>query len=169
MFICDLSFKNYFSQFECLLIYLSKCLIWISMTKEIVAAIMQWLGPLVYTQNVRGSNPNPMHFEGSVLTLSELSTNCTMAWVADSQVRAMLYALLLTFISYSDVSHSDECRTRKVLSVCDKNVSAFSCNSEILQHQQIIHLTFISGNWAWLSYTKNYTLLLWRTERLRQP
>ena len=39
----------------------------------------------------------------------------------------------------SDVSYSDECRTKKVLSVCEKNVSAFSCNSEILQYQQIIH------------------------------
>ena len=29
---------------------------------------------------------------------------------------------------------------KKVLSVYEKNVSAFSCNSEVLQYQQIIHL-----------------------------
>ena len=40
----------------------------------------------------------------------------------------------------SDVSYSDECRTKTVLSVCEKNVSAFSCYSEVLQYQQIIHL-----------------------------
>ena len=26
-----------------------------------------------------------------------------------------------------------------ILKVCEKNVSAFSCNSEVLQYQQIIH------------------------------
>ena len=41
----------------------------------------------------------------------------------------------------SDVSYSDECRTKIVLSVCEKNVSAFSCNSEVLQYQQIIHIS----------------------------
>ena len=41
----------------------------------------------------------------------------------------------------ADVSYSDECRTKTVLSVCEKNVSAFSCNSEVLQYQQIIHLS----------------------------
>ena len=29
-----------------------------------------------------------------------------------------------------------------VLSVCEKNVSAFSCNSEILQYQQIIRIKY---------------------------
>ena len=48
------------------------------------------------------------------------------------------YIFRLTFRSLSDVSYSDECRTKTVLSVFEKNVSAFSCNSEILQYQQII-------------------------------
>ena len=43
---------------------------------------------------VTGSNPTPVRFESNVSALSELSINCTMAWVADRQVRAMLYATL---------------------------------------------------------------------------
>ena len=43
------------------------------------------------------------------------------------------------------------CRTKKVLSVCEKNISAFSCNSEILQHQQIIHLSFCLSIFFYLS------------------
>ena len=36
-------------------------------------------------------------------------------------------------------------RTKTVLSVCEKNISAFSCNSEVLQYQQIIHLVTIKS------------------------
>ena len=38
-----------------------------------------------------------------------------------------------------------------MLSVCEKNVSTFSCNSEVLQYQQIIHLIDIIIS----IYTKN--------------
>ena len=50
------------------------------------------------------------------------------------------YIFRLTFRSLSDVSYSDECRTKKVLLVCEKNISAISWNSGILQYQQIIHI-----------------------------
>ena len=43
---------------------------------------------------VTGSNPTPVRFQCNVSALSELSINCTMAWVADKQVRAILYATL---------------------------------------------------------------------------
>ena len=42
----------------------------------------------------RGSNPTTVRFESNVSALSELSINCTMAWVIDMQVRAILYATL---------------------------------------------------------------------------
>ena len=58
------------------------------------AAIVQWFVPLVRNHKVTGSNPIPVRFESNVSALSELSINCTMAWVADRQVRAMLYATL---------------------------------------------------------------------------
>ena len=58
------------------------------------AAIVQWLVLLVCNHEVTGSNPTPVRFESNVSALSELSINCTMAWVADRQVRAMLYATL---------------------------------------------------------------------------
>ena len=38
--------------------------------------------------------PTPVRFESNVSAHLELSINCTMAWVADRQVRAMLYATL---------------------------------------------------------------------------
>ena len=50
--------------------------------------------PLVRNQEVIGSNPTPVRFESNVSAHSELSINCTMAWVADRQVRALLYATL---------------------------------------------------------------------------
>ena len=56
--------------------------------------IVWWLVPLVRNHEVTGSNPTPVHFESSVFALSELSINYTMAWVADRQVRAILYATL---------------------------------------------------------------------------
>ena len=40
------------------------------------------------------------------------------------------YIFRLAFRLLSDVSYSDECRTKTVLSVCEKNVSAFSCNRQ---------------------------------------
>ena len=49
---------------------------------------------LVRNHEVAGSNPTPARFESNVSVLPELSTNCTMVWVADRQVRAMLYATL---------------------------------------------------------------------------
>ena len=49
---------------------------------------------VVRNQAVIGSNPTPICFESNVSALSELSINCIMAWVADRQVRAMLYATL---------------------------------------------------------------------------
>ena len=36
-----------------------------------------------------------IRFESNVSALSELSINCIIAWVADRQVRAMLYATLV--------------------------------------------------------------------------
>ena len=58
------------------------------------AAIVQWLVPLVRNHEVTGSNPTPVRFESNISALSELSINCTMAWVADRQGRAMLYTTL---------------------------------------------------------------------------
>ena len=55
---------------------------------------MKWFVPLVRNHEVTGSNPATARFESNVLALSELSSNCTMAWVTDRQVRAMLYATL---------------------------------------------------------------------------
>ena len=43
---------------------------------------------------VTGSHPTSVRFENNVSVLSELSINCAMAWVADRQVRAVLYATL---------------------------------------------------------------------------
>ena len=57
------------------------------------------------------------------------------------------YIFRFIFRSLSDISYSDECRTKKVLSVCEKNVSAFSCNIELLQCQQIIHVKRILSHW----------------------
>ena len=50
------------------------------------------------------------------------------------------YIFRLTFRLLSDVSYSDECRTKTVLSVCEKNVSAFSCNSEIKKFRNVKEL-----------------------------
>ena len=61
----------------------------------LASAIVLWSVPLVRNQEVTGSNPTPVRFESNVSALSELSINCTMAWVADRQVRAMLYANLV--------------------------------------------------------------------------
>ena len=72
------------------------------------------------------------------------------------------YIFRLAFRLLFDVSYSDECRTKTVLSVCEKNVSAFSCNSEVLQYQQIIHLLKKStilrsqGKIIWNSCVSNY-------------
>ena len=49
---------------------------------------------MIYNQNVPGSNPTPVRFESNISALLELSINCTVAWVADRQVRAMIYATL---------------------------------------------------------------------------
>ena len=40
------------------------------------------------------SNPTPIHFHCSIVSLSELSNNCTMAWVAGRLLRAILYVIL---------------------------------------------------------------------------
>ena len=45
--------------------------------------------------------------------------------------------------SLSDVSYSDECRTKTVLSVCEKNASAFSCSNG---KELTILLTLIENN-----------------------
>ena len=58
------------------------------------AAIVYCFVPQVRNDKVTGSNPTPVRFESTVSALSELSINCTMAWVAYRQVRAMLYATL---------------------------------------------------------------------------
>ena len=49
---------------------------------------------MVHNQEVTGFNPIPVRFESNVSAFSELSINCTKAWVADRQIRAMLYATL---------------------------------------------------------------------------
>ena len=41
------------------------------------------------------------------------------------------YIFWLAFWLLSDVSYSVECRMKTVFSVCEKNVSAFSCNSDL--------------------------------------
>ena len=55
---------------------------------------------------------------------------------------SLLHEKAETIFSHTEntffVRHSSE--YEKKLSVCEKNVSAFSCYSEILQYQQIIHI-----------------------------
>ena len=51
-------------------------------------------------------------------------------WQGNGAFKYSFKQNLLAFRLLSDVSYSDECRTKTVLSVCEKNVSAFSCNSE---------------------------------------
>ena len=65
----------------------------LSFTSCISAAIEYWFVPLVRSHKVNGSSPT-VRFESNVSALSELSINCTMAWVAGRQFRAMLYATL---------------------------------------------------------------------------
>ena len=67
------------------------------------------------------------------------SQSDTVFLVSRESIR-IWYIFRLTFQSLSDVSYSDEYRTKKVLSVCEKNVSAFSRESEIL-----IIVLFYSG------------------------
>ena len=56
------------------------------------AGIAKWCVPMLNNQKVRGSNGNPIHLQNSVLAISELSTNCTIAWMVDRQDRTILYS-----------------------------------------------------------------------------
>ena len=60
------------------------------------------VGPLVCNHEITGSHPIPVRFESNVSALLERSINCTMAWVADRQVRAMLYATLAVKLTSVD-------------------------------------------------------------------
>ena len=76
------------------------------------------------------------NFPPGLLT-SEKSVGTTELHYSTKKREHPLSILKAFFVRHSsDVSYSDECRTKK-LSVCLKNVPAFSCYSELLTSTQI--------------------------------
>ena len=69
------------------------------------------------------------------------------------------YIFRLAFRSLSDVSYSDECRTKKVLSLCEKNVSAFSCNCKFCSTNRLF-MCFNSSISLILTYSQDWDLIL---------
>ena len=60
------------------------------------ATILQWCASLLCNQGIHGSNTTAVRFQSSELALSELPTKCTMAWIVDRQVIAMLYPSIVS-------------------------------------------------------------------------
>ena len=58
------------------------------------ATILQWCASLLCNQGIHGSNTTAVRFQSSELALSELPTNCTIAWMVDRHVIAILYPSL---------------------------------------------------------------------------
>ena len=100
-----------------------------------------------YGKNFRGNkvfniNSIPNFYQSSICVHKNISPLHEKAETFFSHTESTLFVRHSSEYGTSvttDISYSNECRTKKVLSVCEKNASAFSCNSEILQYQQIIH------------------------------
>ena len=93
----------------------------------------------------------------NIMTCTKNSNNslkiCHLSKFQHNYLFSLLHEKAETFFWHTEstffVRHSSEYET--VLSVCEKNVSAFSCNSEVLQYQQIIHITIkaVSTYFVW--------------------